>query len=169
MVAAVRSSVVPPARAGVLVFLGALALLMDAHGSHAADWPGWRGPSRDGSSAETGLLQEWAAAGPPLVWSASGVGSGFSSVAAVGDRLYTMGDRDGAQYVLALDRGNGRIVWKARVGGAHDDERGGHGERPPSTERGSTPSAARETSSVSTRRAARRSGGAAYRGTSGDR
>ena len=29
------------------------------------DWPQWRGPKRDGVSAETGLLKDWPAGGPP--------------------------------------------------------------------------------------------------------
>src|SRR6185295_6373654 len=44
------------------------------------NWPQWRGPLRDGVSTETGLLSSWPAAGPPLVWSAKGLGRGFSSI-----------------------------------------------------------------------------------------
>jgi outer membrane protein assembly factor BamB len=36
------------------------------------DWPQWRGPNRDGVSAERGLLKAWPAGGPPLAWKASG-------------------------------------------------------------------------------------------------
>ena len=35
-----------------------------------ANWPQWRGPNRDGISKETGLLKQWPADGPPLVWKA---------------------------------------------------------------------------------------------------
>ena len=45
----------------------------------AADWPQWRGPNRDGKSAETGLLASWPAGGPRLVWKAQGLGEGYSS------------------------------------------------------------------------------------------
>jgi hypothetical protein len=34
----------------------------------AADWPQWRGPQRTGISLETGLLKEWPAQGPRLLW-----------------------------------------------------------------------------------------------------
>jgi hypothetical protein len=36
-----------------------------------AEWSQWRGPSRDGHSDETGLLQQWPQNGPPRVWQAS--------------------------------------------------------------------------------------------------
>ena len=91
----------------------------------AADWPGWRGPNRDAVSPERGLLQEWGPGGPPLAWKASGVGSGFSSVAVAGDRLYTMGDQDGNQHVYALKRDGGAVLWKTRVGPPLVDSRGG--------------------------------------------
>ena len=40
------------------------------------DWPQWRGPNRDGISAEKGLLKEWPKGGPPLAWQAKGAGEG---------------------------------------------------------------------------------------------
>ncbi|HXV78156.1 MAG TPA: PQQ-binding-like beta-propeller repeat protein [Candidatus Polarisedimenticolaceae bacterium] len=88
----------------------------------ADDWPQWRGPERDGRSAETGLLDNWPAGGPPLEWRASGLGSGFSSVAVAGERIYTLGDSGDAQYAVALDRKDGKQLWKTRVGPAWDDE-----------------------------------------------
>jgi len=101
------------------------AIAAGAGASLAADWPGWRGPNRDGQSAETGLLQEWPAVGPRLLWRAAGIGAGLSSVAVVGDRIYTMGDKDGTQQVFALNKADGRIVWSARVGPPWDDEYAG--------------------------------------------
>jgi outer membrane protein assembly factor BamB len=91
----------------------------------AADWPGWRGPNRDAQSTETGLLQEWPAGGPRLVFRAQGIGSGLSSVAVVGDRIYTMGDKAGSQQVFALNRADGKLLWSAKIGPAWDDEYAG--------------------------------------------
>ena len=88
----------------------------------AADWPQWRGPNRDAVSAETGLLTSWPKGGPPLTWTSSGLGAGFSSVAVVGGRIYTMGDRGGRQLVLALNEADGKPVWDAQVGSANEDQ-----------------------------------------------
>ncbi|GIW93401.1 MAG: polyvinyl alcohol dehydrogenase [Pirellulaceae bacterium] len=84
-------------------------------GGLAADWPQWRGPARDGQSAERGLLGQWPQGGPPLVWKATGLGRGYSSVAVVGNRIYTAGLVAGGQAVLtALDL-HGHIVWQTPI------------------------------------------------------
>jgi outer membrane protein assembly factor BamB len=105
--------------------LAVLILAAGTAGVFASDWPGWRGPNRDAQSPETGLLRDWPASGPPLAWRTAGIGTGFSGVAVVGDRIYTMGDKDGAQRVFALRKADGRIAWSARVGPAWNDEAGG--------------------------------------------
>lgn len=101
------------------------ALLATLAPASAADWPGWRGPNRDASSLETGLLQQWGPGGPPLAWKAAGIGSGFAGVAVAGERLYTMGDKDGSQHVFALKREGGAVLWATRVGPPLVDSRGG--------------------------------------------
>jgi len=45
-----------------------------------AEWPHRRGPNRDAVSADTRLLKEWPADGPPLAWRAEGLGCGYSGV-----------------------------------------------------------------------------------------
>lgn len=82
----------------------------------AADWPEFRGPERTGLSKETGLLTQWPKDGPPLVWKAPGVGVGFSSVAVVGDKVFTMGDLKDSSSVFGLDRATGKKLWSAKVG-----------------------------------------------------
>jgi len=104
---------------------GLLAVMLVSSPAPAADWPGWRGPNRDAVSQERGLLQQWGPQGPPLVWKSGGIGSGFSGVAVAGERLYTMGDKDGAQHVFALKREGGAVLWKVRVGPPLVDSRGG--------------------------------------------
>jgi len=48
--------------------------LTPAFVSFAADWPQWRGPSRDGVSKESGLLKEWPEGGPKLLWQVKDLG-----------------------------------------------------------------------------------------------
>lgn len=110
----------------VLSALGALAVsLPPAVATQApTDWPQWRGPNRDGRSAETGLLGQWPADGPPLEWKASGAGTGYSSMSTSGSRLYTMGAREGTEYIMAFDRANGKKLWEVPNGERFSNDRG---------------------------------------------
>lgn len=83
---------------------------------HADDWPGWRGPQRDGRSQEEGLLERWPAGGPPLVWQAKGIGQGFSSMAVVGEVIVTMGDVGGQERIIAVDARTGNSLWSTDNG-----------------------------------------------------
>ena len=78
----------------------------------AADWPQWRGPLRDGTSEETGLLSEWPPDGPPLAWRVTGLGAGFASVAVSNGRVYTQGQQSESNYLIALDEQTGERVWR---------------------------------------------------------
>lgn len=80
-----------------------------------ADWPQWRGPGRDGHSADTGLIKTWAPEGPKLLWKASGLGIGYSSLAVLGGKIYTMGDGKDRSHLIALDL-KGNQLWKTPVG-----------------------------------------------------
>jgi outer membrane protein assembly factor BamB len=74
-----------------------LAVLLAPHSVSAADsWPGWQGPNRDNISPDTGLLKKWPADGPPLKWKASKLGGGYSGIAVVDGKIYTMGQVGGA-------------------------------------------------------------------------
>jgi len=82
----------------------------------AAGWPQFRGPNRNGKSPETGLLRSWPEEGPPLAWQKAGLGKGFSGVAIVDGKIFTMGDREDEQLVIALDLNTRKELWTARVG-----------------------------------------------------
>ena len=88
--------------------------------AYGADWPQWRGPERNGLSAETHLLKSWPADGPKLLWSVDGLGRGYSSVAIAKGMVYTTGvschpavrKKD---YLFAFDL-NGTLKWKTDYG-----------------------------------------------------
>jgi outer membrane protein assembly factor BamB len=86
----------------------------------AADWPTFLGAKRDGVSPDTGLLKAWPDAGPTQLWRNSSVGSGWSSVAVVGDRLYTTGNEGGNQMLFCLDVKTGKELWRAAQGPKSD-------------------------------------------------
>jgi len=53
----------------------------------AADWPRFRGPNRDNISRETGLLRQWPAKGPRVLWTVP-VAQGYAGAAIVAGRVY---------------------------------------------------------------------------------
>ncbi|MDA9962451.1 PQQ-like beta-propeller repeat protein [Opitutales bacterium] len=91
-----------------------LTLSTFALSTFAADWPQWRGPNRDGVSTETGILDEWPEGGPKLLWKATGVGAGFSSVSVANGRIYTMGDGKESSNVHCLNPKDGKIIWSSK-------------------------------------------------------
>jgi outer membrane protein assembly factor BamB len=102
----------------VLLSFAAIAAL------RADDWPQWRGPKRDGVSVERGLLKDWPAGGPPLVWRASGAGTGFSSFSVAHGRLYTLGARSGTEYLIAYDVATGKKMWEIPHGRRFSNDMG---------------------------------------------
>ena len=115
----------------ILAAVGVLGLLMIAVTLRAqaptatGNWPQWRGPNRDGVSQDKGLLQAWPDGGPRKIFTATGLGGGFSSVAVTGGRIFTLGDRRDGQYTMAFNEADGKPLWATRVGETHEDEYGG--------------------------------------------
>jgi len=84
---------------------------------HAADWPQFRGPDRNGQSPETGLLASWPEAGLSPLWTADGLGEGYSSAVITGGRIYVTGmlgeDKQGHLHAFDL---NGKRLWSTPYG-----------------------------------------------------
>src|SRR5262245_35158569 len=88
-----------------------------AQSAASSDWPQWRGPERNGISLERGLLQQWPAAGPTLLWQVDDIGDGFATPSVAGTRIYLMSNRGlENEFVQALSIQDGTPVWTTRVG-----------------------------------------------------
>jgi outer membrane protein assembly factor BamB len=85
--------------------------------SDMPDWPQWRGPSRDGISEETGLLTSWPEKGPARLWSADGIGRGYSSPIVANESIYITGDR-GDELVISAFSLDGKLRWEVKNGAA---------------------------------------------------
>lgn len=90
----------------------------------ADDWPQFRGPRRDGVSRETNLLKAWPEGGPKRLWLSTNLGSGYSGPAIVGEKIYIMGQRGDAQWLLCLDANDGKELWATRLGDPYTNEFG---------------------------------------------
>ena len=115
-----------PTLAAALAF--ALALPAEA------EWPQWGGPQRDFQLPDVKLAAEWPAGGPKQLWSRE-LGEGYSAIAAVGGRLYTMyRQEDDEEIVAAFDAADGEVAWQHRYPAPTPGKlRLGYGKGPHST------------------------------------
>jgi len=82
-----------------------------------SEWPCFHGIDRTNKSAETGLLKEWPENGPELLWTATGLGNGYSSVSITNGFVFTAGRKEKQTYVFAYDL-EGKPVWEKPNGQA---------------------------------------------------
>ena len=111
--------------ASVICFVGLGSALLSA-----GDWPQWRGADRSDVSQETGLLKEWPKEGPKQLWLNENTGLGYSGVSIMQGKLFTMGARDGTEFVICLDTNTGKELWEAKLGPMLDN---GWGDGPRGT------------------------------------
>ena len=86
-----------------------------AGGAEEAGWPQWRGPNRDGISAETDWDAQALAGGPKVLWHVE-IGGGHTNIAIGGDHLYTMARNSDGECVLCLDADTGEEIWRHKTG-----------------------------------------------------
>lgn len=92
-----------------------------------ADWPQWRGPTRNGHSPAKHLLQTWPDEGPKIKWTFTDAGIGYSTIAIVDDCIYTLGSNDISCFALCLNLHDGSLNWRtdfSRAGNSQDYNRG---------------------------------------------
>ena len=92
-----------------------LSLLLPCLAASASDWPQWRGPQRNAHSDEKLASHDWDANPPKHLWTVPGFGAGYASVSVVDGVLYTVGNTDQGQAVIAAKAEDGSIIWKTPV------------------------------------------------------
>jgi len=92
--------------------LVALLVTLSVAFAFAADWPGYLGPRRDGTSTETGLLRTWPAEGPEVLWTVP-VGAGYGGPAVSEGKVYLL-DRDEkvGDTLRSFDLATGKELWR---------------------------------------------------------
>lgn len=91
----------------VLAFVSVLGVTTSAC---ADDWPQLLGPERKAISKETNLNWDWKKQAPKVSWKVS-LGSGFSSLTIVGDRVFTMAKRGNRDIAVCLSAADGKELW----------------------------------------------------------
>ena len=101
-----------------------LLLLSGLLSVHAADWPQFLGPRRDGTTQDSPPIAETFPSGSPArVWSAE-VGQGFAGPVVAGDRVVVFHRVGDAEVLDALDFADGRRLWRQESATSYSDDFG---------------------------------------------
>jgi outer membrane protein assembly factor BamB len=92
------------------------------------EWPGFRGPDRDGRYVGPKISTNWSARPPQQLWKMP-VGPAWSSFAVAGRMLFTQEQRGAKEAVVCYDADSQKEIWKIEVDGRLDDPMGGPGPR----------------------------------------
>ena len=104
-------------------YLAGAVLGAEADDHSTAEWAQWRGPNRDGISAETGFLKSWSQEGPKVLWHIP-FGDGYSGISIAQGKVYTMAAEEDDEFVICLDASNGEEIWRFRSGAKFTEQRG---------------------------------------------
>ncbi len=101
----------------ILLITSVINLFFINQSSFSENWSQFRGLYRNAWSSENKLLRTWPEEGPPLRWTARGLGLGYSSAIIVDGTVYVSGLRSETEegYVTALDQ-SGEIQWATPYG-----------------------------------------------------
>ncbi len=112
---------------GTLVLTGCGQQAVFAQGSsksdNAGEWASFLGPKRNGLSTETGLLKAWPEGGPKVLWRVPG-GVGMSGISISRGVAVTLVQREGQQWLVALDAATGQQKWQQKLAPAYQNPMG---------------------------------------------
>ena len=97
----------------LLVSTSVLTLLVPSI-TYASDWPQWRGPDRDGTWNESGIIGKFDSPITKPVWS-SPIGAGYSGPTISNGRVYVtsrVDEPEQLEQIHCIDEATGKEIWK---------------------------------------------------------
>jgi outer membrane protein assembly factor BamB len=95
----------------VVAIVWASAMALPVRDAGGADWPHWRGPTRDGLTPESSGYEPGKPWPGEPAWRA-GFGVGSASPVVIGDRVYLLGWHDDEDHLTCADLATGKPVWQ---------------------------------------------------------
>lgn len=94
----------------------------------ATDWPGWRGPLRDGHVPAGSAVPETLPQAPRQVWRIK-IGDGLASPVVAGNKVFYLDNQDDKEMLHAVDRNIGSELWRSAIDDLHKDSQSAPGPR----------------------------------------
>lgn len=95
---------------------------------NAPEWSGFRGNQRDATVQNVVIETDWSKHPPQELWRIP-VGSGWSSFAVAGNRVFTQEQRDQREVVACYDADTGKEIWASGIESRFFEALGGLGPR----------------------------------------
>ncbi len=106
---------------GMFRRIGPLSLLVGT--LHAADWPQFLGPSRNGATTCSNLARAWPKDGPNVLWQRS-AGESFAAPVVSSNRVILFHRTDDKEVVESLDARSGKPLWRGEYPARYRDDFG---------------------------------------------
>lgn len=97
------------------IFILCIFVTVFPNSGSAEDWRQFRGENRDGKAEAIPISSNWYKKPPKFLKTIDGAGQGFASLCVVNGTIYTTGNSDVDQFVVAIQMSTGNVIWRQTI------------------------------------------------------